>query len=190
MQHKNFLLTIKNKKMGQYFKPCILAANKKTVIKWVYSWDFNNGLKLMEHSYIENPFVSAVESLIWNKPERIVWAGDYADLCKQRKTNIFDRCRDANQVKPNVMVSTKESRFIINHSKGLYVDKNKVPKDKSNFGWKLHPLPLLTCEGNGRGGGDFRGSVELIGKWARDVISVSATKPKDFKELIFDVTEG
>ena len=144
----------------------------------------------MEHSYIKNPFVSAVESLIWNKPERVVWAGDYADLCKQRKTNIYDRCRDGNQVKPNVMVSTKESRFIINHSKGLYVDKNKVPKDKSNFGWKLHPLPLLTCEGNGRGGGDFRGRSGLIGTWARDVISVSATKPKDLKELIFDVTES
>ena len=43
---------------------------------------------------------------------------------------------------------------------------------------------------NGRGGGDFCGRSGLIGTWARDVISVSATKPKDFKELIFDVTEG
>ena len=71
----------------------------------------------------------------------------------------------------------------------IYVDKNKVPKDASNWGWKLHPLPLLTCEGNGRGGGDFHGSNELIGTWARDVISVAAKKPKGFKELIFDVTE-
>jgi hypothetical protein len=143
----------------------------------------------MEHSFIGNSFVSAVESLILNKPECFVWAGDYADNCKQRKSNVYDRCKDKTQFKPNVMVSIKESRFVINHTKGLYVDKNKVPKDASNWGYKLHPLPLLTCEGNGKGSGDFGGSSELIGTWARDVISVAAKKPKGFKELIFDVTE-
>jgi hypothetical protein len=143
----------------------------------------------MEHSFINNHFVSAVESLIWNKPEHIVWAGDYADNCKQRKTNIYKRCTDKNQVNPNMMVSTSESRFVINHTKGLYVDKNKVPKDENNHNWKLHPLPLLSCEGNLRGGGDYYGSSELIGTWARDLISVSSKKPKGFKELIFNVKE-
>jgi hypothetical protein len=47
----------------------------------------------------------------------------------------------------------------------------------------------LTCEGNGRGGGDYRGESPLIGSWARDVISVSDTKPKDFEELVFDLVE-
>ena len=50
-------------------------------------------------------------------------------------------------------------------------------------------LWLLLANSNGRGGGDFHGSNELIGTWARDVISVAAKKPKGFKELIFDVTE-
>lgn len=171
--------------MGQYFKACTLGANGKTVNKWVYSCDFNNGLKLMGHSYIGNPFVSAVESLILNKPERLVWAGDYADNCKQRKTNVYDRCNDKNQFKPIAMVSIKESRFIINHTKGLYVDKYKVPKDASNCGWQLHPLPLLTCEGNGRGGGGYGGTKgsEFVGTWARDLISVSSKKPKGFNEI-------
>jgi len=146
----------------------------------------------MEHSFIGNPFVSAVESLIWNKPERLVWAGDYADKCKQRKSNVYDRCTDKNQVKPIAMVSTKESRFIINHTKGLYVDKNKVPKDKSHWGLQLHPLPLLTCEGNLRGGGSFSGAkgAEFVGTWARDLISVSSKKPIGFKEITPNFSEG
>ena len=65
--------------MGQYYKPCILGGNKKTVKAWMYSHEYDNGLKLMEHSYIGNSFVSAFESLIKNKPQRVVWAGDYAD---------------------------------------------------------------------------------------------------------------
>jgi hypothetical protein len=146
----------------------------------------------MEHSFINNHFVSAVESLIWNKPEHIVWAGDYADNCKQRKTNVYDRCTDKNQVNPNMMVSTSESRFVINHTKGLYVDKNKVPKDENNYNLKLHPLPLLSCEGNLRGGGDFRGikGAEFVGTWARDLISVSSKKPIGFKEITPNFSEG
>jgi hypothetical protein len=81
----------------------------------------------------------------------------------------------------------KDVRFIINHSKKTFVDKHKGIKD--NNGWAIHPLPLLTCEGNGRGGGDYRGESPLIGSWARDVISVSDTKPKDFEELVFDLVE-
>jgi len=69
-----------------------------------------------------------------------------------------------------------------------YVDKNKVPKDKE--GWRIHPLPLLTCEGNGRGGGDYHGEDpnHLIGRWARKRIMVQKTLPKNMKEIIFDLT--
>lgn len=45
--------------MGQYYKPVILAENKKTVKAWVYSHSY--GLKLMEHSWSKNDFVGAVE---------------------------------------------------------------------------------------------------------------------------------
>ena len=61
-------------------------------------------------------------------------------------------------------------RYIVNHTKKEYVDKDIVPEDKE--GWKVHPLPLLTCEGNGRGGGDYRLWNEFIGYWSRDKISI------------------
>ena len=43
----------------------------------------------------------------------------------------------------------------------LFVDKNKIPKITAewvgNSDYRIHPLPLLTAEGNGEGGGDFFG---------------------------------
>lgn len=185
--------------MGQYYKPAILAENKLTVLQWVYSWTFNSGLKLMEHSWAKNPFVRAVESLIFQNPQHIVWGGDYAEAdaigsVSGEKTNTYNRCNDSNEVKPETTLTDKETRFVVNHTKQQYVDKTKVPKDTD--GWCIAPLPLLTCEGNGQGGGDFfvvpdreQGNVSIIGSWARDLISIEPTKPKGYSELVFDLIE-
>jgi hypothetical protein len=65
--------------------------------------------------------------------------------------------------------------FIVNHTKKQYVTK---------AGRLFHPLSLLTAEGNGLGGGDYKGSCEdLIGIWARDLISVEMVPPADYSEL-------
>jgi hypothetical protein len=174
--------------MGQYYKAVILKANKKTVSKWLYSHDFGSGLKLMEHSWIENRYVHSFERLIWNNPSPVVWAGDYADVCKGLKTNVYDRCKGNNQVPKDEVypVSVLAGRYVINHSKREFVDKTKVP---NRDGWYIHPLPLLTCEGNGKGGGDFRGDSNLVGSWARDLISVYDTAPENYKEIIFDLVD-
>jgi len=176
--------------MGQYYKSCLLADNKTTVKAWVYSHDIGNGLKLMEHSYIGNEFVSAFESLIHNNPQRVVWGGDYAEPCKDRKTNTYERCDDSNKVIPNLRPTTKETRYVINHSKKEFVDKYHVPEIPTWKGTKIHPLPLLTSEGNGNGGGDFRGENKYIGSWARDIISVQSTKPKGYTEIHPNFVEG
>ena len=169
--------------MGQYYKPCILQDDAKTIKAWANSHDYNNGLKLMEHSYIKNEFVGAIEKQLtphgsWYK-SKIVWAGDYAD-------------NDEGDVKfvPPAGVVDKSYKYLINHSKKLFVNKTKIKSIPDWKGAKIHPLPLLTCEGNGRGGGDFRGQHDLIGSWARDVISVEAVKPLNYKEVVFDLVEG
>jgi hypothetical protein len=57
-------------------------------------------------------------------------------------------------------------------------------------GWQIHPLPLLTCEGNGRGGGDYGGNDQnLVGLWARNTISVSNDIPDGYEELLFTLHE-
>lgn len=175
--------------MGQYYVGVILKENKKSVESYVKSYDFESGAKLMEHSWAENPYVKAFETLIHNNPKRVVWAGDYADECKGLKTNVNSRCKDDVRVKPEYSLSVLDSVFVINHTKKEYVSKLDV---KSIDGWRIHPLPLLTCEGNGRGGGDFRGGDKnnLVGSWARDLISVSSVEPKDFKKIDFDLFEN
>jgi hypothetical protein len=181
--------------MGQYYNPCILnKKNKTTVEAFMCSHNYGNGLKLMEHSYIGNNFVGAFESLIQEKPQRVVWGGDYAEHCSNRKTNIYDRCKERLEVKPivpNQETYHNEFVFIVNHSKKEFVDKREVPEIEGWEGTKIHPLPLLTCEGNGLGGGDFHGKdpKNLVGSWARDIISVEKEQPTEYKKIKFDLKE-
>lgn len=175
--------------MGQYYKPAFLGKNKKTVRAWIYSHDYNWGLKLMEHSWMLNEFVGAVENMLMphNKYYKspIVWAGDYADN-DLKKTNVYNRCKDKNKIEPPGGMVDPIYRYLVNHTKKQYVDKMTVP---DNDGCRIHPLPLLTCEGNGQGGGDFRGESDLIGSWARDVISVEKTIPEGYEFIVFDLVE-
>ena len=165
--------------MGQYYKP--MSIDK---MEHVYSHDYGNGLKLMEHSYIGNNFVNTVESLLapggeWYK-NRLVWAGDYADE-EENGDNLWTQVGD-DPIEPDDMDQVESGRYIVNHTKREYVDKDYAPKDSE--GWMVHPLPLLTCEGNGRGGGDYRLHNDAVGYWARDEISIEKEEPKDFKEII------
>jgi hypothetical protein len=175
--------------MGQYYKPIILKGNKTSIKAWSYSHDYSgfNGLKLMEHSWLLNKFVGAFESQLVQNPQRVVWAGDYAEPCKNRKSNLYTRCKDKNKFKPTeTVVSITKYPFLVNHSKKEYIDKRTV---RSNDGWRIHPLPLMTCEGNGQGGGDYRGNDKIVGTWARDLIEVRKSIPNGYKEIKFTCYE-
>ena len=175
--------------MGQYYKPIILAPKQdnqaEQILAWLYSHDYDCGLKLMEHSWLGNRYVQTFEKMI--SPEglhhksRVVWAGDYADHEENEEGNLYDFCGDINKIQPKETKKDIDYPYIVNHSKKLYVDKQTIPDTEEE--WGIHPLPLLTCEGNGRGGGDFRGENELIGSWARDIISVEKDIPADYQRL-------
>jgi len=174
--------------MGQYYYPIILDKDGKIVV-WMLAHRYGNGLKLMEHSWTANNFVSTFEFAL--SPEgphhksRVVWAGDYADNEPGQEKNLYRMCTEYNEIRPEEKETTNYC-FVVNHSKRLFVDKTKVP---TKDGFTLHPLPLLTAEGNGRGGGDYRSDSPLVGSWARDVISVEETAPDDYEEIIFDLVE-
>jgi hypothetical protein len=80
--------------MGQYYRPSILKVNhklaKNPVEATLRSWDFQNGAKLMEHSWIGNSLVNAFIHLIGEDSpyygQVCVWAGDYADGYTNRMT--------------------------------------------------------------------------------------------------------
>lgn len=188
--------------MGQYYKPIILKDNEDTVEKWMYSWDYDNGLKLMEHSYVDNTFVGTFVHQLINKPKRVVWAGDYADNEPNTQgqgyngegKNLYDFCTDDNKVQPaeisfdNMKAMYKDYPYLVNHTKKEVVNINRMPK---NNDWKIHPLSLLTCEGNMRGGGDYYSKVgqKHVGRWARDLISLEHKKPYNYKLIRPNFTE-
>jgi hypothetical protein len=97
-------------------------------------------------------------------------------------------CEETEKIHPEYLYSTAQYPYIVNHTKKQFVDKRKNI-DTRDGALGLHPLPLLTCEGNGRGGGDYNGESPLIGLWARDVISIEKNKPLDCVEIVFDLKE-
>lgn len=178
--------------MGQYYTPIILGDlahvinTKSEFIRiWLSAHSYDNGMKLMEHSYIKNTFVSAFEYLI--SPDgpyhmsRVVWAGDYADKEPDSELNLHEMAdNNSSKLQSPEMNSTTCYRYIVNHTKKQYVDKNHLEHN-------IHPLPLLTAEGNGCGGGDYHGHhEELCGTWARDLLSVDSVCPLEYTELHCD----
>jgi hypothetical protein len=98
---------------------------------------------------------------LYNNPQRLVWAGDYAEPETKRKNNVYFRCADNKKIAPKGIfkkVGDDEGivcdeanlaiRYIVNHSKNQYVDLNSLPKDKD--GWQIHALPLLTLKAMGK----------------------------------------
>jgi len=181
--------------MGQGYRAIILASEKhegnELIRTWVDSGSYGNGYKLTEHSYIGNNYVQAVEYLIsplgMFYKSRLVWSGDYADNEKGMEENLY--FISDNEMNKNKMSCPKECnmilfRYIINHTQKKYVDKTF---NVLNNRYIIHPLPLLTSEGNGRGGGDYRGeNMHLLGTWARDTISVDMEIPNGYEELVCD----
>jgi hypothetical protein len=168
--------------MGQYYVAVILTDNGKIRLI-VDPTKYNSGIKLMEHAYTMDNVMIVMDALLnpdgifYKSP--VVWAGDYADT--ENDENFYTLSLN-EFYKSAFTVHVKDFknqcfRFVVNHSKRMFVDKEKCQQN-------IHPLPLLTNESNGRGGGDYSGvNEELCGTWARDIISVEVTPPEGYTEL-------
>ena len=84
-----------------------------------------------------------------------------------------------------------EGKYLVNHTKQIYLDcdayyeRCKV-KQYGDY-WCIHPLSLLTCIGNGMGGGDYRSpsddsTYDEVGTWAWDEISIDDAIPEGYAE--------
>ena len=183
--------------MGQYYRIIFLSdiKYKKEIIRiWLSPWDYNNGSKIMEHSYIGNYLVNTVEELLSPSgmfyKSRIVWAGDYADTEKETGQNLYHMADENKQHLVEKKNTSPTNKYIINHTKKEYVDMNKIIDLTNSDELIIHPLPLLVSEGNGRGGGDYYGANEdMCGRWARDIISVENECPDDYTEIMPEFRE-
>lgn len=189
--------------MGQYYKAIVLKKQWKRAsnpIKvYADSWDYDNGSKLMEHSYIGNYYCKAVEHMLANEFDgfKFVWCGDYADAIEGYADKNSNENEEMNAYcyadepieKINYGKETygnEYHRYILNYDKKLFVELPHYVEGA----FKVHPLPLLCADGNGRGGGDYHGTnMELVGTWAYNRIGVADDYPKGFKELKVEFVE-
>ena len=111
--------------MGQYYKPTLIGARGK--IRWLYSHEYNNGLKLMEHSYIGNNFVNAVLSQILDHPMKLAWIGDYSPDVYKREWG-------------------GEPYQKMEHDKFVQLFSKIWGGENSDDETKIHPLPLSGFE--------------------------------------------
>jgi hypothetical protein len=165
--------------MGQYYKPVNIDRRE-----WLLTHDYGNGLKLLEHSYVGAGVIDAVMQLLattW-KGRRMVWAGDYADPERDTDNNLYALMTAERKITPRMGFSgdTSPRRYLLNHDRRTFVDIETAPVD--SFGVRLHPLPLLTAEGNGRGGGDFHKADPRIGLWARQRLEASHGVPAAYMQ--------
>lgn len=169
--------------MGQYFKPVIIdKKNSNKVVASLYGHDFNVGIKLMEHSCVGNIFVNAFATLINDKDGKykgypIAWAGDYSEEV-DGKYNYWDIATINNTDEDVKSLEINEYRYFINKTKKEFVDIEDCPMKDYII---VHPLPILTCLGNGRSH-DYmpnEGELKIIGSWATDVVVSSNKCPNE-----------
>lgn len=169
--------------MGQYYTPIIIRGNS---IQTFYSHDYDNGLKLMEHSYIGNKFVETVLRQLLDKKAHLAWVGDYAEAedvkseLAQKFIDIESSEREKKYRRNPAVIGDFENSFylvFVNHTKKEYIDMTQYitcNKILDKWGMTAHPIPILTAIGNGKGGGDYHGTCEdKVGYWACDVIEAT-----------------
>lgn len=182
-----------------------------------------SGLKLTEHSWYGNDFVNGVVERIEGRPAVVAWVGDYADEEEDFKgvegytPEIYGRVWPRREGDPRIpeapfpsVPGRHDDGFLVNRTKGLYIDfavyyRAAKAKDGGRW-WCIHPLPLLTAIGNGRGNGDYHAwgllscskrstrNEEMVGAWAMDVLEYAHERPAegyaevDYARYAFDST--
>lgn len=171
-----------------------------------HSWMKNDFVRFIEHLLMQQPFNLAwcgdyAEGEKLTETELKKYSqknNDYmsVDVLREKGLNLQDLCdyvgtklihNKERDVKPSDSrgIAPLTAKYLINYDKKEFCDKSKIPNVD---GCQVHPLPLLTAEGNGQGGGDYfsDNGIEFVGTWARDLIGVSTKKsdiPKDFVEI-------
>lgn len=175
--------------MGAYYE-CTIEEDGTKVRHCTHAVD--NGLKLMEHSYVGNSYVERMMRIIENNPAKIMWVCDYTD---EEHPWSWDNTAEATRESTRAIKPMEEaSYFVVNNDKKMFIDMAKYkelyefdPEDK----WPLiiHPVPLLTnSEDGSMGGGDYHQEWSQRGAWAGDELYTTNEEPDDsYKDVTEDV---
>jgi len=157
--------------MGAYYE-----ATLDTVRYDTHSLD--NGLKLMEHSYLENNYCIAVEQKLLEKARKLIWLCDYHtpdSRCNLEWVTTDEKEFETSEVDLDLI---KKNRYVINLDKGEYFSTQQlIDNVNDKDAWIIHPLPLLTnSETGSMGGGDYHEELSWRSSWCNDTIKVSLDK--------------
>ena len=166
----------RGKILGQYYTPLTKQDGKR--LFWGQSKEYNrnrnpkdfNGMKLLEHAHYGNRLMDAISSHIYKKPTMVVWLGDYSSEWKhysKRKLKYHNY---------EVEYFDSSGKWIVNHTKKVGFRMNQEDA--------LHPIPLLTACGNGKGNGDYYGkNRNICGIWAFNIISIEDILPEGYMRI-------
>lgn len=141
--------------------------------------------KLMEHSYFRVPLMDSIASVLEKSPTKLVWVGDYAtdEEIKTITTDEIGYDDIWEDEHDDVLDSVRfdySGKVLVNYDKKQWISLDKCVSSKDG----INPISILTCIGNGRGGGDYSGScMEHVGTWAWDRIGITSSVPEGFTEL-------
>lgn len=194
--------------MGQYYYGVMNASFDGQGKPIAFRQTTTGFLKLTEHSWWNNPYVNWFCKRLSEAQFRIGWVGDYSDdqNCPEDIFLAAHGYDDKDEANPKytevIQVSeshfTLQDKFLVNHTKKQYLDCKWYYEESLKYAevykgipWVIHPLPILTCIGNGLGGGDYRGdSQDQVGKWFWDVLEVTDQVPAGYDELKVIFTEN
>lgn len=170
----------------------------------------HNSVKLMEHSWWNNEFLTNFCARLYersrenNKETHILWLGDYAELDGLSSLEGLSACfarvvqrswlkqalQDPNRKEIDIGNTNPDfsliNKFLVNTTKQEFINCTTYYNCNHDVDdWYIHPLPLLTAVGNGKGGGDYFGvNNELVGRWAGDALYIDDEEPVEpFKEI-------
>jgi len=167
--------------MGAYYMACVGKTRYCT-------HELGNGLKLMEHSYLNNNYCEAIEWKLLNKKKSLVWLCDYHE--KDMMTELTWNNTKEGSIKeaPDTYTEHSPVKYIINHSIQMYFEKQELSKLLENEEWMIHPLPILTNSDDGAmGGGDYHEDDSRRGTWCGHTIEVRTSDvPSSYKNITKD----
>lgn len=165
---------------------------------------FTFGSKLMEHSWWSNNLTCFITNRLYRNPKNVAWVGQYADEDDDWKNeaerklyyeSAWEGKNEKGMISPDsdtVLSVSLDDKFLVNHTKKLCLNCNDYKKLNDNRGWVIHPIPLLTAKGNGRGCGDYHErnpNFDLVGSWCTDLIEVCDEKPKGYEDVLYEFKE-
>lgn len=194
----NGLKLMEHSYIGNNFVNAVLTQiwHNPARIAWIGDYSNTPEGDAWEHTLARDAFMEIYEK---------VWGDD-------ESTRIQPQSRGILTMKNN-------RRYLVNHDKKVYInlreyvelnkwheegDYHKWPKNRNSkarprlvhysYDMCIHPLPLLTACGNGRGGGDYYNShpdFDKVGIWAFDHIEFTGinTSKMGYAPVMFDFTE-